>query len=35
VAPLDPVTYGAVSYNPLDYAGAAGRSFSLGLTARF
>ncbi|HRD85321.1 MAG TPA: TonB-dependent receptor, partial [Rubrivivax sp.] len=35
VAPLDPVTYGAVSYNPLDYAGAAGRSFSLGMTARF
>jgi iron complex outermembrane recepter protein len=35
VAPLDPVTYGAVSYNPLDYAGAVGRSFSVGVTARF
>jgi iron complex outermembrane recepter protein len=29
--PLDTVTYGAVSYNPLDYSGAVGRSYTLGL----
>ena len=29
-APLDPLTYGAVSYNPLDYYGAIGRYFTLG-----
>ena len=35
VAPLDPYTYGAISYNPLDYSGAAGRFFSLGAKYRF
>jgi iron complex outermembrane receptor protein len=28
--PVDPTTYGAVSYNPLDYSGAVGRFFSVG-----
>jgi hypothetical protein len=31
VAPFDPLTYGAISYNPLDHAGAVGRFFTLGL----
>jgi iron complex outermembrane receptor protein len=35
VAPLDPLTYGAVSYNPLDYSGALGRYFSAGLKYKF
>ena len=35
VAPLDPLTYGAVSYNPLDYAGAVGRLFTLGARYTF
>lgn len=35
VAPLDPLTYGATSYNPLDYSGAVGRYFSLGLKQKF
>jgi iron complex outermembrane receptor protein len=30
IAPLDPLTYGAQAYNPLDYSGAVGRFFSLG-----
>jgi iron complex outermembrane receptor protein len=30
VAPLDPLTYGAQAYNPLDYEGARGRYFTLG-----
>jgi len=30
VAPLDPLTYGATSYNPLDFEGARGRLFTLG-----
>jgi iron complex outermembrane receptor protein len=34
-APLDPLTYGAVSYNPLDFAGAVGRYFSGGLKYTF
>lgn len=33
--PLDPSTYGAVSYNPLDYSGAVGRFYSLGLRHQF
>jgi iron complex outermembrane receptor protein len=33
--PLDPLTYGAVSYNPLDYSGAVGRFFSVGLRHKF
>jgi iron complex outermembrane recepter protein len=35
VAPLDPYTYGATSYNPLDYSGAVGRYFNVGLKYRF
>ncbi len=35
VAPLDPLTYGAVSYNPLDYSGAVGRYYSVGLKYKF
>ncbi len=35
VAPFDPLTYGAVSYNPLDYSGAVGRYFSLGMRYKF
>jgi len=34
-APLDPLTYGAVSYNPLDYYGAIGRFFTLGARYTF
>jgi iron complex outermembrane receptor protein len=33
--PLDPLTYGAVSYNPLDYYGAIGRFFTLGARYTF
>lgn len=33
--PLDPVTYGAIGYNPLDYAGALGRYFRIGLKHQF
>ncbi|CAN7524821.1 TonB-dependent receptor [Pseudoduganella sp. LjRoot289] len=35
VAPLDPLTYGAVSYNPLDYSGALGRYFNVGMRYKF
>ena len=35
VAPLDPLTYGAVSYNPMDYSGAIGRFFNLGVRYQF
>ncbi len=35
VAPFDPLTYGAVAYNPLDYSGAVGRYFSLGMRYKF
>ena len=35
VAPLDPTTYGATSYNPLDQSGAVGRFFSIGMKYRF
>ena len=34
-APLDPYTYGATSYNPLDYSGALGRYFNIGLRYKF
>lgn len=34
-APLDPLTYGAQSYNPLDYQGALGRLFTLGARYTF
>ena len=33
--PIDPLTYGAVSYNPLDYSGAVGRYFNIGLKFKF
>lgn len=35
VAPLDPLTYGAVSYNPMDVSGAIGRYFRVGLQYQF
>jgi iron complex outermembrane receptor protein len=35
VAPLDPLTYGAQAYNPLDYLGAVGRTFMLGARYTF
>ena len=35
VAPLDPLTYGAMSYNPMDYSGAIGRFFRIGLKYQF
>jgi iron complex outermembrane recepter protein len=35
VAPLDPLTYGQQSFNPLDYSGAVGRYFSLGAKYKF
>ncbi len=33
--PLDQTTYGATSYNPLDYSGAVGRYFSVGVRHKF
>jgi iron complex outermembrane receptor protein len=33
--PLDPITYGAVSYNPLDYRGAVGRFYYVGVRHQF
>jgi iron complex outermembrane receptor protein len=35
VAPLDPLTYGAQAFNPLDYEGARGRFFTLGARYTF
>ena len=35
VPPNDPITYGAVGYNPLDYSGAVGRFFRVGLRHQF
>jgi iron complex outermembrane receptor protein len=35
VAPLDPLTYGAQAYNPLDYEGARGRFYTLGARYTF
>jgi iron complex outermembrane receptor protein len=35
IAPLDPLTYGAQAYNPLDYAGARGRYYTLGARYSF
>jgi len=35
IAPLDPLTYSATSYNPLDYSGALGRYFSVGMRHKF
>ena len=34
-APLDPLTYGATSYNPLDYSGAVGRYYTIGAKYKF
>ena len=33
--PLDPLTYGAAGYNPLDYSGAVGRYFQVGVRHQF
>ena len=33
--PLDPLTYGAAGYNPLDYSGAVGRYFNIGMKYKF
>jgi iron complex outermembrane receptor protein len=35
IAPLDPLTYGSMSYNPLDYSGAIGRYLKLGARYQF
>ncbi|MDM5179695.1 TonB-dependent receptor [Massilia sp. DJPM01] len=35
LAPLDPLTYGATAYNPLDHAGAVGRFFTAGVRYTF
>ncbi len=35
IAPLDPLTYGAQAYNPLDYEGARGRYVTLGARYSF
>jgi iron complex outermembrane receptor protein len=34
-APLDPLTYGQTAFNPLDYAGAIGRFYSIGVRYKF
>jgi iron complex outermembrane recepter protein len=35
IAPLDPLTYGAINYNPLDYSGAIGRYYTIGAKYTF
>jgi iron complex outermembrane receptor protein len=35
IAPLDPLTYGSMSYNPLDYSGAIGRYLKVGARYQF
>jgi len=35
IAPLDPVTYGAVGYDPLDFSGAIGRYYTVGIKYTF
>jgi iron complex outermembrane receptor protein len=35
IAPLDPTTYGAINYNPLDFSGAVGRYYTLGVKYAF
>ena len=35
IAPLDPLTYGAINYNPLDFSGAIGRYYTLGAKFKF
>jgi iron complex outermembrane recepter protein len=33
--PFDPLTYGAIGYNPLDYSGAIGRFYNVGMRYKF
>ncbi|WP_229474423.1 TonB-dependent receptor [Pseudoduganella lurida] len=35
IAPLDPLTYGGISYNPMDASGAIGRYFKVGASYKF
>jgi len=35
VAPLDPLTYGSINYNPLHFSGAIGRYFTVGAKFSF
>jgi len=35
VPPFDPLTYGAIGYNPLDHSGAVGRFFTIGVRHKF
>ena len=35
IAPLDPLTYGAVNYNPMHFSGAVGRYFTVGAKFAF
>ena len=35
IAPLDPLTYGAVNYNPMHFSGAIGRYFTVGAKFTF
>ncbi len=35
IAPLDPLTYGGMSYNPMDASGAIGRYFKVGASYKF
>ncbi|WP_417472757.1 TonB-dependent receptor [Luteimonas mephitis] len=35
IAPLDPLTYGGVNYNPLDFSGALGRYYTIGVKYTF
>jgi iron complex outermembrane receptor protein len=35
IAPLDPLTYGGISYNPMDASGAIGRYFKIGASYKF
>lgn len=35
IAPLDPLTFGAQSFNPLDYQGAVGRTYNIGARYTF
>jgi iron complex outermembrane receptor protein len=35
IAPLDPLSYGQQSFNPLDYAGAIGRFYQVGVKYKF
>jgi iron complex outermembrane receptor protein len=35
IAPLDPLTYGGMSFNPMDASGAIGRYFKVGASYTF